>query len=676
MLNQVALLKHFCDTLWEYDPEKERVYIYHEALMPELCWQWIDYPPLYRKHLEKYVYWEDKNIWKRYMSAEALKDFLDSSLDEMEFSVRIGQDEDDIQWHEAYLERYKDHVLIGSRDMKKEQRNATIASAVLPEFDYVCRIDVRTGGYVLYYSGEEKANAPQYESEEYEKIVEKFNRENVVPEEADALTEKMRIANVVKELDKAEEYILYTEIKSGRSLGNLYKRLRFCYADKSRQVILLTRIDVSESLHEKKKREEAEKKYRELLTKMPIAISSTEVLLDENGKPYDFRYTYCNPAHEKLEGVEPGTLVGKEFYQFFENTDPGWLQIYYETAWLGIPHVARKYSPEIGKDLLIHTFRTEPGHCDCVLQDVTQENFLLRELHQSRAEMMRVLESTTEAVFQYDPKTDEIKQNEYTSGGKSRAYHTDKLLEIFAEKGRVEEESVLVLRDCFSRIRKGEHFLSVPLRCSRRDSDEWIWFKLSLFDYLDEITKERKVLGYIQDINKDMTRQKELLAKAQTDALTGILNVGAGRAHIQKLLSDESGMQKAMFMMDVDDFKVVNDSYGHAVGDKTLKCFAGILAKVFKDPAVVYRLGGDEFAVFIPELCNAEERVEELVKELDADIQNAKEEFPFLSISVGIYITDLCQSYERMYMAADKALYQTKKNKKGYYTVMNDSKKI
>lgn len=676
MLNQVALLKHFCDTLWEYDPVKEKVYIYHETLKPELCWEWMDYRPLYQEHLENYVYCEDKTIWKRYMSAEALKEFFDSSLDETGFSIRMKHKEDAIEWHEAYLERYKDHVLIGSRDVKKEQKNETIAKAVLPEFDYVCRIDIRTGSYILYYAGDEKINMPQHESGDYEKVIEEFNRTHIVEEEAEELTENMRIANVVRELERAEEYVLYTEMKPGRASENRYKRLRFCYADKSRQVLFLTRIDVSESFHEKKKREEAEKKYRELLTNMPIAISSTEVLLDEEGKPYDFRYMYCNPAHEKLEGVGPGELLGKEFYKFFEHTDPEWLNIYYETAWLGIPHVERKYSPEIGKDLLIHTFRTEPGHCDCVLQDVTQENFLFRELHQSRKEMMRVLESTTEAVFQYDPETDEIKQNDYTSDGCSKVYHTGELFELFVKLGRVNDETFSLLKDSFERIRKGEHFLSVPLKCTRRGSAEWIWFKLSLFDYLDEVTKERRVLGYIQDINRDMTRQKKLLEQAQTDALTGIMNVGAGRTHIQKVLSTGDNSKKAMFMMDVDNFKIVNDSYGHAMGDKTLKRFAEILSQVFKGDAIVYRFGGDEFAVFIPNLQNAESEVGDLVKKLDEEIENARAEYPFLSISVGIYITDSCGSYEQIYTAADKALYQTKRNKKGYYTVMDDSKRI
>lgn len=561
-------------------------------------------------------------------------------------------------------------------DHNEEKRNAAIAKVVLPDFDYVCCIEISTGSYILYYADKERTIVPPQKSDDYEKAVEEFNRKYVVAAEADTLTENMRISNVIQKLSEADEYVLYTEMREDTDPQNVYKRLRFSYADEKKQVIFLIRTDVSEIFLERKKREAAEKQRRELLTNMPIAICSTEVLLDENDQPYDFCYTYCNPAHEKLEGVEPGELLGKGFYEFFQNSDPKWLHYYYETAWLGIPHVIREYSPEIEKDLLIHTFRTAPGHCDCVVQDVTQENFLLRELHQSREEMMRVLETTTNAVFQYDPVTDEIQQNDYTSGGCSSVYHTEDLFGLFVKTGRIDEESLSVLKDSFSRIRKGEHSLSVPIRCSRRGSEKWLWFRLALFDYQDETTKERKVLGYIQDINSDMTRQAKLLERAQKDALTGILNVGAGRSRIQKLLSTGSGVKRAMIMMDVDNFKIINDTYGHIMGDNTLKRFADILSDVFGETAVVYRLGGDEFSVFLPELENAEQEVRELMKQFDSEIQKAKTEFPFLSISTGIYITDSCENYECFYSAADKALYQTKKNGKGYYSILKDIRNL
>ena len=633
MLNQIALLKHFCDTICEYDPETERIYFYHDAITPRLCGQWDDYRTLYELYLNRYVCKADADVWKRHLSPEALHEFLQSTMNEDSFSVQMEHTRIGLQWHEIQLEHFGEHILIGSREIQKELRNAAVAQAILPEFDYISRIDVHTGGYVVYHSDHKNTIFPQREFDSYEKFMEQANRKNVIPEEASALTERMRLRNVIQHLSESSEYVLCAQ-----NIGDIptYKKFRFSYEDETKCIILLTCMDVSEIVQERKKREDAEKRHSELLTNMPIAICSTEVLLDAAGKPYDFRYTYCNPAHETLEGVQPGELLGKGFYEFFQNADPKWLNYYYETAWLGIPHVIRSYSSEIGKDLLIHTFRTEPGHCDCVVQDVTQQNFLLRELHQSREEMLRVLETTTVAVFQYDPATDEIQQNNYTTDECGKLYRTKDLWPLFVQSGHVHPDDLSVLQDAFSRIQKGEHNLSVLLRCTRRGTTGWLWFRMFLFDYQDENTKERKVLGYIQDVNHDMKQLTELRQQAQTDALTGILNVGAGRSAIQKLLSTPSHTPKAMFMMDVDNFKLVNDTYGHIMGDKTLKRFAAILSSVFDENAIVYRLGGDEFAVFLPQLTDTENEVSALAKKLHTAVRNAKADFPFLSISVGI----------------------------------------
>lgn len=291
--------------------------------------------------------------------------------------------------------------------------------------------------------------------------------------------------------------------------------------------------------------------------------------------------------------------------------------------------------------------------------------------------MKRILETTTDAVFQYDPVTDEIQRNDYTADGCSQMFQIEDLLKMFNQKDRVNSVDIPVLKDCFSRIKKGEHNVTAAIRCKKGDPSEWCWFKVSLFDYQDENTRERKVLGYIQDINRDMTKQNKLREQAQTDALTGLFNVGAGREKIQKILSGKKEGHKAMFMMDVDDFKRVNDTHGHIVGDSTLQCFAEVLKKTFdKDAvkdAVVYRLGGDEFSVFLPQLENPEKEVTAIMQDFQKNVQNAQKDFPFFSVSVGIYITNRMRSYEQLYIAADRALYQTKKQEKGCYTVLNDS---
>lgn len=89
MLNQIALLKHFFDTLWEYDPQKNQVYIYHDVRLPDFCDQRIDYPILYQMHLEQYVYWEDIALWEKYLSPEILQKFVSEDKEEIRFCVRM-----------------------------------------------------------------------------------------------------------------------------------------------------------------------------------------------------------------------------------------------------------------------------------------------------------------------------------------------------------------------------------------------------------------------------------------------------------------------------------------------------------------------------------------------------------------------------------------------------------
>ena len=77
----------------------------------------------------------------------------------------------------------------------------------------------------------------------------------------------------------------------------------------------------------------------------------------------------------------------------------------------------------------------------------------------------------------------------------------------------------------------------------------------------------------------------ELRRAAQTDALTGLWNVGGGKEHIQKILAGQKEEEingNAMFLMDVDNFKSVNDTMGHMVGDETLKQLAQVLKNSLK----------------------------------------------------------------------------------------------
>lgn len=120
----------------------------------------------------------------------------------------------------------------------------------------------------------------------------------------------------------------------------------------------------------------------------------------------------------------------------------------------------------------------------------------------------------------------------------------------------------------------------------------------------------------------------ELRRAAQTDALTGLWNVGGGKEHIQKILAGQKEEEingNAMFLMDVDNFKSVNDTMGHMVGDETLKQLAQVLKNSFEKEDVVFRLGGDEFAAFVRNMENPDEKIAQIMCRMKHELEAARE---------------------------------------------------
>ena len=128
----------------------------------------------------------------------------------------------------------------------------------------------------------------------------------------------------------------------------------------------------------------------------------------------------------------------------------------------------------------------------------------------------------------------------------------------------------------------------------------------------------------------------------------------------------------AMFVMDLDDFKGVNDTLGHMAGDQMLTAFARILRQTFRAEDVIYRLGGDEFVVFVEKLHDAEQSVQAILHRLIGHVEEARGEHPLLACSVGVLLTNQKRSFEACYQMADQALYKAKRSGKGRFHITTD----
>lgn len=668
-----SLMFHFCDAFWEYRASTNTVFLHKDGVDPDLCGRWMSFDDASRRYAEMHVDELDKDIWQKYLSPEAMQAFAHGDRRDESFYLRVGNGRNEQEWHEVHLQRAGDDlVYLASKDIQEMRRSSAIAKAMVPEFDYVGCIDPADGSYVLYYSDARKPAVPQSAAMNYEEALEMNTAAHVIPQERETILQSMSLSNVVAELEKMDDYVVFCTMQEQDGVS--YKRMRFSYEDERKERILLTLVDMGALMGERKLREQEKAKRVEYLDNMPVAFHSVEIVLDDDGAPVDFKFTYCNRAYAEMEGVEPSDLIGKNYYDLYDGDERMWLEYYYDTAYTGTPHVISGYGPRLQRHLLVYTFRSEFGHCECALLDMTEQRRLIHELERSRETMRKILELTTERVFEYHPARDEIVLDG-RDGHPSRVIPASGLDDPEAHEVHLREGCRGELSEAFKQIRDGAQSASVSVQARAEVNAPWTWMRLTMFEFQSGSDGDRTVLGFLQNIDEFRSREEALRRRAERDSLTGLLNVGAGRQRVNRQLryhEDGSETCRAMLVMDLDNFKAVNDTLGHRAGDEVLIAFAEVLRNTFRAEDTVCRLGGDEFMVYIDSLTNPEADMRAISDRLLSHVEQARSKHPALGCSVGAFVTNGGYSFEGLYEMADRELYKAKRSGKGRYSIAYD----
>lgn len=178
------------------------------------------------------------------------------------------------------------------------------------------------------------------------------------------------------------------------------------------------------------------------------------------------------------------------------------------------------------------------------------------------------------------------------------------------------------------------------------------------------------------DITSERRQIEKLQHKAEKDALTGIYNRDATETQIRGFLSEKPKTMSALFMIDTDNFKHINDTHGHMTGDIVLSEMASGMKKMIRDTDLVGRIGGDEFTIFMKNISSvevAEKKAEELLEMFNHLFEHDKKVVKVsCSIGISVYPKD-GNTFEEMYQCADKALYKAKTNGKNSYVLYDQS---
>ncbi len=174
----------------------------------------------------------------------------------------------------------------------------------------------------------------------------------------------------------------------------------------------------------------------------------------------------------------------------------------------------------------------------------------------------------------------------------------------------------------------------------------------------------------VGNVRHYMHKVRGLQRAATTDPMTGLLNKATSEEELAELCLEESGI---LMMIDLDSFKLVNDLYGHDMGDKVLIRFAELIRDALHSDDLAGRMGGDEFIAFMRSDID-EMSVTELTKYLNEELIKSAKDFMGaemtipLGASIGaVFVPDEGKDFSELYRKADKALYSVKQNGKHGY---------
>ena len=183
-------------------------------------------------------------------------------------------------------------------------------------------------------------------------------------------------------------------------------------------------------------------------------------------------------------------------------------------------------------------------------------------------------------------------------------------------------------------------------------------FEVGVSDYIRKPFNPEVLLRRIDNVISMHSEVNNLKNEATLDKLTGFLNKSATGTKLTKMCQEQSG---CLMMIDLDSFKLVNDIYGHEMGDRVLQKVADLLTSNFRSEDSIYRIGGDEFAIL---MVHADSSLTGLVRSkimsIIDELRHPEDGFPPVTLSVGVAFSDRRNPSGDIYKDADTALYKVK----------------
>ncbi len=359
-------------------------------------------------------------------------------------------------------------------------------------------------------------------------------------------------------------------------------------------------------------------------------------------------------------------------------------QLIFPEEWQVYTNALRKALEKSKEACFDHKLRTKSGRSVSVIcfgsvdgnlihvfiADITDIKLLKNEVKKMReqidiqnSQMRMILEGTEEKIINYHIGDDvcfiyAVENDKYVE-----IERIEKASEPDGWNGKIYPSDMNVLLNNFNYVRETGRDTAFECRIKIGSREDFVWGNINLYTISDENTgKLKEIIGRIRSIHKEKLVYIELRNRAERDYLTGLYNQVYFKKYIDRCLEVEDDGESAFLMMDLDDFKNINDNYGHYMGDKVIICVAEMLNNICGSFAKICRMGGDEFAVFFNrstagEIYDAANRICSEITSISIDHTIELSVTSSVGLTFRRYEDD---DFFALYKRADKAMYEAK----------------
>jgi len=444
--------------------------------------------------------------------------------------------------------------------------------------------------------------------------------------------------------------------------------------------LISTVTDITESVESNERLKDATYELDTLMTNIPGGICVFEY---ENGR---MKISYANEEFFVLNGftseyfymlgdMDISRFIKEEEYPLFKEALEGSLSD--SSSFEFEYQVNRMDGIEVWVSMKAKVFRyhDENPVFYSVIWDTTRRKQIENELFFQSERYKAIEENTDDVPFDYVLNTDTLilSKDIFTHEGIVRKiYNFYRDIDV---TDIIHPDQKEMFKELINKARNGKSVGDFEFLGKFREDGEYHWYTMRHATVPDEKGNSVRIVGRVNNCDEEKKAQFELEQRLMHDDMTGLYNKTACEKIVSELLNENK--KSAMLVIDIDNFKLINDNFGHTFGDTVIQNFAAGISSAVWDGVIVGRVGGDEFLIFIPdsEESDAEETAQHICTLMKESYVGGQLELPdSVGCSIGIsYSSDSNSDFHALFDQADLAMYYSKAEGKNRWTEYNEN---